>query len=234
MDENEEKNKKYSLKIIMVGDTSVGKANITYRFSQGEFTNDIEPTIVTNYLTKNIIIDGILFRLQIWDTAGSEKFRSITRAYYKSAACAIIVYDITRKDTFENVSKWVEECKLYNEDSTYIILVGNKDDLQNREVTKKEGEKLAEDFNLKFFESSALNGHNIEDIFLDACIEINQKMKNGEINLNNISCGVNKIDDKEEFIAEKSYDSKLMKHKTFKLKKENAKNRAIRKKKCHC
>ena len=160
---NEEK---YSLKFIIIGDPSVGKTNIMYRYSKGEFKGQYSVTICVEYLTKNIVIDNTSFRLELWDTAGSERYLSITRGYYNNSACAIIVYDITNIKSFEHVSKWVEECQQTNGKNIYMILVGNKDDLKdNRKITEEQGKDLASKYDLKFFETSALTGHNIEEVF---------------------------------------------------------------------
>ena len=223
MDDN--KNVKYIFKIIIIGDTSVGKTNISYRFCRGEFTTDIESTVGLDFLNKYITIDNTLINIQLWDTAGSEKFRSVTRTYYKNSACALIVYDVSRKDTFNNVTSWIEDCKKYNGKNIYIILVGNKDDLKNREVTEEEGKELADRFGLKFFETSALNGHNIEEVFIDACTEINNKIKNEEIDIDDISYGVMRSDD--------GIDSKVeKKNGDFKLEKNDKENKNNKKKSC--
>ena len=180
MKNKDKQNEKYSLKIILVGDSNVGKTNIAYRYCKGAFSSEYQITLGVDFLSKNIIIDDILFRVYVWDTAGSEKFRSISRTYYRNTACALIVYDISDKKTFENALSWIDVIKRESGANTHIILVGNKDDLENREVTEEEGKELAEKYDLKFFETSALNGHNIEEVFIDACTEINNRIKNIE------------------------------------------------------
>ena len=195
MDENKP-NEKYTFKIIIVGDASVGKTNITYRFCKGEFINEYQATLGLDYLSENRTVDNTFFKLQLWDTAGSERYRSISKTYYKNSACALVVYDITRKSSFDNVSGWIEDCKQSGK-NIYIILIGNKDDLSAREVSNEEGRELAEKYDVKFYETSAVNGHNIEEVFIDACKAINNKIKKGEIDLDDISCGVKKLDERD-------------------------------------
>ena len=232
MKNKDKQNEKYSLKIILVGDPNVGKTNIAYRYCKGAFRNEYQVTIGVDYLSKNIIIDDILFRVQIWDTGGSEKFRSISRTYYRNTACALIVYDISDKKTFKHALSWIDDIKRESGANTHIILVGNKDDLKNRKVTEEEGKELAEKYDLKFFETSALNGHNIEEVFIDAYVTIADKIKNGKINIDD-SYGIKRIYDENEFIADKRYNRSLQK-----LDKNNHINNGqnneqnIRKKKC--
>ena len=227
----------YTLKIIIIGDPNVGKTNIVYRFSKGEFKNEYENTICLDFLTKNINIDNTSFRLQIWDTAGSEQYRSITRTYYRNSACAIIVYDISNKESFENIPNWILDCKQNNEYNIHMILVGNKDDLVKREVSEEQGKRLAEEYGLKFYEASALTGHNIEEIFIDGCLEINNKINNQEINLENTFCGVKRLNDGDIFVAERSYNSSFLKlgeDNHEKNEQNNQKQRKNRKRKYHC
>ena len=118
------------------------------------------------------------YRVQIWDTAGQENFRSITRAYYKNSVCAIVVYDISKRVTFENVSSWIEDCKNQSPKTIYMILVGNKCDLaESRQVTTEEGQELADKYGLEFFETSAKTGENVEEIFYNSCERISKKIE---------------------------------------------------------
>ena len=130
----------YLLKYVIVGDASVGKSNLLLRYSHGQFREEYQLTIGVEFGSNNIQIDDKIFRIQIWDTAGQENFRSITRAYYKNSACALIVYDISRKASFDSISTWIEDCKNSSPKSVFMVLVGNKCDLEKeREVTKEEG-----------------------------------------------------------------------------------------------
>ena len=133
-------------------------------------------------MAKNILINDRNVRIQIWDTAGQEAYRSITRSYYKSSTCAFIVYDITEKKTFYDVTTWLQDCRDMCYKNILIYLIGNKSDLEEkRQVTQEEGKKFAEENNLVFFETSALNGNNIEEIFVQSATELVKKLEKGEL-----------------------------------------------------
>ena len=167
---------------------AVGKSNILSRYAYGRFNPDYEVTIGTEFMAKNIVINDRNVRIQIWDTAGQEAFRSITRSYYKSSTCAFIVYDITEKKTFYDVSSWLQDCRDMCYKNILIYLIGNKSDLEDkRQVTQEEGQQFADENNLIFFETSALNGNNIEEIFFQSATELVNKLESGELkdDLNN-------------------------------------------------
>ena len=168
------KKKCYTFKYIILGDVSVGKTNILSRFNYKEFDNNVRSTIGVDFQKVKIKVGGISFRLNLWDTAGSEKYRSINHTYYKDADCAIIVYDITSKKSFQSGKGWIEDCKSNVGNKTPLfVLVGNKNDLgKERKVKKEEGVALAKEYDILFFESSALTGYNIEKIFTDSCYKI--------------------------------------------------------------
>jgi len=177
----DDKKNYYSIKFIIIGDTGVGKTQIVYRYTKGEFNDAIESTLGTDFSSKNIKINDKIFHLELWDTAGMETFKAIRQNYYKNAACAIIVYDITNKSSFESIDKWIKECDMYSyNDNLIMILVGNKTDLSDeREVTEEEGKSLIKNDNMEFFESSALNGYNINEIFKNATLKIYNIIKDG-------------------------------------------------------
>ena len=189
-----EKNKPeylYSIKFIIVGDQGVGKTNILHHFSEGKFSNSYNATIGIDYLSHDIKIDNRIFHLQIWDTAGHERFRSVTKGYYSKAACALIIYDITDYKSLESVKNWIDEIKLYSNPNIYLILVGNKIDLKSKRVISIEkGKQLAEKYELDFFESSALTGENINSIFFKACRVINENITNEIYDFNNPTNGI--------------------------------------------
>ena len=142
-------------------------------------------------MAKNIQVNDRNVRVQIWDTAGQEAFRSITRSYYKSSTCAFIIYDITNKRSFSNVASWLNECREMCYKEILICLVGNKTDLENqRNVSKEEGQKFAEDNGLLFFETSAKDGSNIEEMFIQATSNIVQKVESGKIQLDTQNTGI--------------------------------------------
>ena len=142
-------------------------------------------------MAKNIQVNDRNVRVQIWDTAGQEAFRSITRSYYKSSTCAFIIYDITNKKSFTNVASWLNECREMCYKDILICLVGNKTDLENKRiVSKEEGQKFADDNGLLFFETSAQDGTNIEELFTEATSNIVNKVESGKIQLDTHNTGI--------------------------------------------
>ena len=169
----------------------MGKSNILSRYTYGRFNPEHEITIGCEFMAKNIQIDDRNVRVQIWDTAGQESYRSITRSYYKSSTCAFIVYDITNKKSFANVASWLNECKEMCFKDILICLVGNKTDLESkRVVTKEEGKKFADDNGLLFFETSAQDGTNIEELFNSATSNIVKRVESGKIQLDTHNTGI--------------------------------------------
>ena len=153
-------------KIIIIGDTCVGKSNILSRYLKDEFKEDSKSTVGVELGTKFVKVKGVGAKLQIWDTAGQERYKSITSSYYKGSHGCFIVYDITSETSFENVEKWYEQAQKDASKEVSIILVGNKCDLENeRKVSKEKGEEKAKSLNAPFFETSALSKINIDDIF---------------------------------------------------------------------
>lgn len=159
------------MKLILVGDASVGKTNILSKYLSNHFDPNSKATVGVEFGTKNLEIDNKKIKVQIWDTAGQERYKSITSTYYKGAKGAIIVYDITRKVTFENIDKWIGDLKINGDEKIIIFLVGNKSDLNDmREVNKDDGINKSEKYNMSFLETSALYGDNISKVF-DELIE---------------------------------------------------------------
>jgi small GTP-binding protein len=191
----------YLLKYIIIGDSAVGKSNLLLRYAHEKFNEDYQATIGIEFGSKNIEIDNEKYRIQIWDTAGQENFKSLTRAYYKNSVCAIIVYDITNKQSFNNINTWIDDCKNQSPKTIFFVLVGNKSDLENkRQVNYNEGLKFAQENNILFFESSAKTGKNVEDIFYKSAKIISEKIKEGIYDLENDSCGIKKGGDKSNNI----------------------------------
>ena len=192
-DSKPEVNFNYLLKYVIVGDAAVGKSNLLLRYTHGEFKEEYQLTIGVEFGSNNIIVDNNIFRIQIWDTAGQENFRSITRSYYKNSACALIVYDITRRQSFENLINWIEDCKNSSPKTVFMVLIGNKCDLEkNREVSEEEGREFAEKYGMLFFETSAKTGKNVEEVFKESTKIIAQKIKENYYDLENQSCGIKK------------------------------------------
>ena len=181
----------YLLKYIIIGDAAVGKSNLLLRFTQDDFKSEYQLTIGVEFGAKNININNKKYRLQIWDTAGQENYRSITRAYYKNSVCAILVYDITNRDSFEHISSWIEDCLAQSPKTVYMILVGNKSDLtEQRKVSFEEGHQMAKNNNMLFYETSAKSGQNVDKIFQDSAKEINNKINEGYYDLESDICGI--------------------------------------------
>ena len=183
----------YLLKYIIIGDAAVGKSNLLLRYAHGQFKPEYQLTIGVEFGAKNIQINNKIFRIQIWDTAGQENFRSITRAYYKNSVCALVVYDISSKDTFDHVTNWIEDCKNQSPKTIFMTLVGNKCDLNDkRQVSIEEGRELAEKNEMLFFETSAKDGINVDEIFSKTAQEIAKKIEQGVYDLENDTCGIKK------------------------------------------
>ena len=198
-----EGNYNYLLKFIIIGDAAVGKSNLLVRYTSGQFKEEYQLTIGVEFGSNNVIIGDNTYRIQIWDTAGQENFRSITRSYYKNTACAIIVYEISNKKSFENISSWIEECKNTAPKSILMVLVGNKCDLEdNREVTEEEGREFAEKNGMLFFETSAKTGKNVEELFKESVKVIDQKIKENYYDLENDSCGIKKGNEEINVVLE--------------------------------
>ncbi|CAL5974862.1 Rab11 [Hexamita inflata] len=175
----------YLFKIVLIGDTGVGKSNILSRYVSNKFKVDTATTIGVEFTTKNMTINynghQTKVKLQLWDTAGQERYRSITSAYYRGAVGALLVYDITRPTSFEKCADWMHELKQHAGTEVQVVLVGNKSDLRHlREVQEDEGKNLAQKEGVTFIETSAQNGANVEESFelLVRCI-IDLKNKQG-------------------------------------------------------
>jgi len=154
------------LKVVLIGDSGVGKSNLLSRYTRNEFNLESKSTIGVEFATRSIKIDGKQVKAQIWDTAGQERFRAITNTYYRGAVGALLVYDVTKLSTYENVAQWLKELRDQGDPGLIILLVGNKSDLVDlRAVTTEEARTYAEENGLKFIETSALNASNVDDAF---------------------------------------------------------------------
>ena len=176
--DNTENVKGYNMifKIVLIGDTSVGKTNILSKYLTDEFDAKSKATVGVEFGVKNFKIENNIVKVQIWDTAGEERYRSITNAYYKGAKGSLLVYDITNKKSFENVEKWISDLKANADEDISMILLGNKTDLEDkRVVSTEEGKNKAEFYNLTFMETSALNGNNIQEAFNELIMDVYKK-----------------------------------------------------------
>lgn len=161
-----EAGEEYLFKIVVIGDSAVGKSNLLSRFARDEFDHNSKATIGVEFQTQVVEVEGKEIKAQVWDTAGQERFRAVTSAYYRGAVGALIVYDISRRTTFDSIKRWLDELNTHCDTTVARMLVGNKCDLENiREVSVEEGKALAEDEGLFFIETSALNSTNVKTAF---------------------------------------------------------------------
>ncbi|XBI18481.1 hypothetical protein VPH35_060252 [Triticum aestivum] len=163
----------YLFKVVLIGDSGVGKSNLLSRFARDEFSLDTRSTIGVEFATKTVRVDGKLVKAQIWDTAGQERYRAITSAYYRGAVGALVVYDVTRHITFENAERWLTELRDHTDANIVVMLVGNKADLRHlRAVSPEEARAFAERHRTFSMETSALEATNVEDAFTEVLGEI--------------------------------------------------------------
>ncbi|KAL5973489.1 Ras-related protein Rab2BV [Asimina triloba] len=163
----------YLFKIVLIGDSGVGKSNILSRFTRNEFCLESKSTIGVEFATKTLKVEGKTVKAQIWDTAGQERYRAITSAYYRGAVGALLVYDITKRQTFDNVQRWIRELRDHADSNIVILMAGNKSDLKHlRAVQEEDAHALAEKEGLSFLETSALEALNVEKAFQCILTEI--------------------------------------------------------------
>ena len=177
--------KEAKYKILILGDSKVGKSCFLTRYADKTYQEDYLSTIGMDYKIKNYELEnGAIIKLYIWDTAGQDRFRSITSNYYKGADGIILIYDITKQETFNNVRNWITSIKEEAPAKVVLILVGNKvDDEKHRTVHQSEGEKIADEYNLPFLECSAKSDINVTetfDVLIKKIVEINPKNKQGQ------------------------------------------------------
>ncbi|XP_041010278.1 ras-related protein RABA2a-like [Juglans microcarpa x Juglans regia] len=156
----------YLFKVVLIGDSGVGKSNLLSRFTRNEFCLESKSTIGVEFATRTLQVEGRTVKAQIWDTAGQERYRAITSAYYRGALGALLVYDVTKPTTFENVSRWLKELRDHADSNIVIMLIGNKTDLKHlRAVATEDAQGYAEKEGLSFIETSALEATNVEKAF---------------------------------------------------------------------
>ncbi|XP_039888657.1 ras-related protein Rab-6A isoform X1 [Simochromis diagramma] len=153
-------------KLVFLGEQSVGKTSLITRFMYDSFDNTYQATIGIDFLSKTMYLEDRTIRLQLWDTAGQERFRSLIPSYIRDSAAAVVVYDITNVNSFQQTTKWIDDVRTERGSDVIIMLVGNKTDLADkRQITTEEGERRAKEMNVLFIETSAKTGYNVKQLF---------------------------------------------------------------------
>ena len=165
----------YLYKLIVIGDSETGKSSLSQRIAIDSFNPTHRRTIGVEFLSREIKISGKIIKLQIWDTAGSDRYRSITKAYYKGSKIIFLVYDVTNLNSFKNIKKWISQIKEELSNKISIVLVANKIDMPERIVSEEDGKNLANSMNLQIFEASARDNINVSEAFQELAEDINNK-----------------------------------------------------------
>ena len=168
----------YVFKVIVIGDSGVGKSNIFSRFMKNQFDRDSMTTIGVDFSSKTLKIRNEIVKAQVWDTAGQDQFRSLAKCYYKGAIGALLVYDISNYESFKNIEKWLAEAKDHADEHLVTLLIGNKSDLEERRAVKiEEGMVFAKAQGFGFLETSAKNNLNVEEAFTRLLEEVFDKLE---------------------------------------------------------
>lgn len=171
------------IKLVLIGDSGVGKSNLLSRFTLNEFSFDSKSTIGVEFSTKSFEIDGRIVKVQVWDTAGQERYKAITSSYYRGSSGALLVYDITQAQSFENIQRWLNEVREYSAENILLMLVGNKRDLKDqREVSQQQAMEFAKANKLFFLETSAFNEQNVSLAFETLIKHVYLMTSNGNMN----------------------------------------------------
>nr|XP_013224542.2 ras-related protein Rab-4A [Columba livia] len=183
--------KYFLFKFLVIGNAGTGKSCLLHQFIEKKFKDDSNHTIGVEFGSKIINVGGKYVKLQIWDTAGQERFRSVTRSYYRGAAGALLVYDITSRETYNALTNWLTDARMLASQNIVIILCGNKKDLDaEREVTFLEASRFAQENELMFLETSALTGENVEEAFVQCARKILNKIESGELDPERMGSGI--------------------------------------------
>ena len=183
----------YQFRLILIGDSTVGKSTLLRVFTEGDFTENCDPTVGVDFFSKIIEIkDGIRIKLQLWDTAGQEKFRSITRSYYRNSVGALLIYDITKRASFEHLVDWLFEVRRHIEPSkaVYQVVACKSDLTKDRQISREDGKAFADFYNIKFIETSAKDNLNVDHAFKCIAEDIYDRVVSGEFGLEDTWEGV--------------------------------------------
>ncbi|KAG7333941.1 hypothetical protein KOW79_002348 [Hemibagrus wyckioides] len=181
----------FLFKFLVIGNAGTGKSCLLHQFIEKKFKDDSNHTIGVEFGSKIINVVNKFVKLQIWDTAGQERFRSVTRSYYRGAAGALLVYDITSRETYNALTNWLTDARMLASQNIVIILCGNKKDLDaDREVTFLEASRFAQENELMFLETSALTGENVEEAFIQCARKILNKIESGELDPERMGSGI--------------------------------------------
>ncbi|XP_023722675.1 ras-related protein Rab-4A [Cryptotermes secundus] len=181
----------FLFKFLVIGNAGSGKSCLLHQFIESKFKDESSHTIGVEFGSKIVNVGGKSVKLQIWDTAGQERFRSVTRSYYRGAAGALLVYDITNRESFSALANWLSDARTLASPNIVILLVGNKKDLDGeREVTFLEASRFAQENELMFLETSAKMGENVEEAFLKCSKTILAKIETGELDPERIGSGI--------------------------------------------
>ena len=168
----------FKIKIVIIGDSGVGKTNLVKRFASNTFDGNSKATVGVEFMAKSYKINNQIFKIELWDTAGQERYKSITAVYYKGAKGALIVYDITSKNSFDNIDKWLDEIRNKSSNDIKLMIIGNKTDLkQFREVSNEQALEKARALSIPLMETSALDSFNVKEAFNDLLKEIYKDMR---------------------------------------------------------
>ncbi|CAI5645792.1 ras-related protein Rab-4A isoform X1 [Maylandia zebra] len=181
----------FLFKFLVIGNAGTGKSCLLHQFIEKRFKDESNHTIGVEFGSKIISVVNKMVKLQIWDTAGQERFRSVTRSYYRGAAGALLVYDITSRETYNALTTWLSDARMLASQNIVIILCGNKKDLDaDREVTFLEASRFAQENELMFLETSALTGENVEEAFVQCARKILNKIESGELDPERMGSGI--------------------------------------------
>ena len=181
----------YIVKFVIIGDSGVGKSNLMLRLTDDRYMDTHDVTIGVEFGARIVDVDNTKLKLQIWDTAGQESFRSVTRSYYRGATGALLVFDLARHITFEHITTWLDDLRTHADANIAVVLVGNKADLSTaRQVTEEEAQEWATANNVLYVEASAKTGDNVEQAFERVAQQVYQNIKNGVFDFNDKNNGI--------------------------------------------